>query len=513
VKIKCHGLQATALLRVPKGSSGQSGAAVKAAAPSPRAQIHAPTPRSPPPGKPAFVPVTASPHAPTPYVQGVGERCARNDGKTWRCKMTAIEGASYCAHHRQRGNASPGGGGRTGKVLKERRSPRERGRMGSSLTALPPRPLAGKRGGRAFDVNSREVHAVTANDKTPVEDAERVDWDGGWGGFDGDGDGGEVPKSVKKTKTGCMHYEVTRTRPPAPDWSAPSNQQQQQQRPPPPPTPLDDVEDDKERWESVFARPAPAIAYDGDDDDEGVGGGGGGGGSAAPGVVNEEKNDAGTDVTIPTIPTIPTSTALITPLAKSTLPHALRMLTSHLGAGPSAASEEEILRHNFTTGGAKSSSRSNREKKARKLTPTKSPKKKKATTTTTTTPAAVVVAAAASKKKEEESGAFYTLVPIRPRRRGERRSLRTFPGASLRPTLGFNTHPQRLSTPSDAFQLHPDVRLYRTALRVRETDRRHDREDVIVGERVEARAREETQARQAPRGEGSERSEGSRRDG
>jgi hypothetical protein len=132
----------------------------------------------------------------------------------------------------------------------------------------------------------------------------------------------------------------------------------------------------------------------------------------------------------------------------------------------------------------------------------------KATTTTTTTPAAVVVAAAASKKKEEESGAFYTLVPIRPRRRGERRSLRTFPGASLRPTLGFNTRPQRLSTPSDAFQLHPDVRLYRTALRVGETDRRHDREDVVVGERVEARAREETQARQAPRGEGSERSDG-----
>jgi len=32
-------------------------------------------------------------------------------------------------------------------------------------------------------------------------------------------------------------------------------------------------------------------------------------------------------------------------------------------------------------------------------------------------------------------GAFYTLVPIRPRRRGERRSLRTFPGVSLRPPL------------------------------------------------------------------------------
>ena len=46
-------------------------------------------------------------------------------------------------------------------------------------------------------------------------------------------------------------------------------------------------------------------------------------------------------------------------------------------------------------------------------------------------------------------GAFCTLVPIRPRRRGERRSLRTFPGASLRPTLdGFNPDtPRCLSTP------------------------------------------------------------------
>jgi len=44
--------------------------------------------------------------------------------------------------------------------------------------------------------------------------------------------------------------------------------------------------------------------------------------------------------------------------------------------------------------------------------------------------------------------AFYlTLVPIRPRRRGERRSLRTFPGASLRPSLAFNPRPRRLSTP------------------------------------------------------------------
>ena len=33
---------------------------------------------------------------------------------------------------------------------------------------------------------------------------------------------------------------------------------------------------------------------------------------------------------------------------------------------------------------------------------------------------------------DDGSGAFYTLVPIRPRRRGERRSLRTLPGVSLR---------------------------------------------------------------------------------
>ncbi len=42
------------------------------------------------------------------------------------------------------------------------------------------------------------------------------------------------------------------------------------------------------------------------------------------------------------------------------------------------------------------------------------------------------------------SGAFYTLVPIRPRSRGERHSLRTFPGVSLRPSLAFNPRPRRL---------------------------------------------------------------------
>jgi len=37
-----------------------------------------------------------------------------------------------------------------------------------------------------------------------------------------------------------------------------------------------------------------------------------------------------------------------------------------------------------------------------------------------------------------------TLVPIRPRSRGERHSLRTLPGASLRPSLAFNPRPRRL---------------------------------------------------------------------
>ena len=52
---------------------------------------------------------------------------------------------------------------------------------------------------------------------------------------------------------------------------------------------------------------------------------------------------------------------------------------------------------------------------------------------------------------------YLTLVPVRPRRRGERRSLRTLPGDSLRPHLAFNPRPRRLSTPTDAFELHPDV--------------------------------------------------------
>ena len=45
------------------------------------------------------------------------------------------------------------------------------------------------------------------------------------------------------------------------------------------------------------------------------------------------------------------------------------------------------------------------------------------------------------------SSSLHSLVPIRSRSRGERRSLRTFPGVSLRPPLAFNPRHRRLSTP------------------------------------------------------------------
>ena len=49
-----------------------------------------------------------------------------------------------------------------------------------------------------------------------------------------------------------------------------------------------------------------------------------------------------------------------------------------------------------------------------------------------------------------EARSIHTLVPIRPRSRCERRSLRTLPYVSLRPLLAFNTHPRRLSTPPNS---------------------------------------------------------------
>jgi hypothetical protein len=69
----------------------------------------------------------------------------------------------------------------------------------------------------------------------------------------------------------------------------------------------------------------------------------------------------------------------------------------------------------------------------------------------------------AARRSRRRVRSVITLVPIRPRSRGERRSLRTLsPGVSLRPgSLAFNPRPRRLSTPpSDAFQLHPDIRRF-----------------------------------------------------
>ena len=56
-------------------------------------------------------------------------------------------------------------------------------------------------------------------------------------------------------------------------------------------------------------------------------------------------------------------------------------------------------------------------------------------------------AAAAAAANPRPLGAFYTLVPIRPRWRCGRRSLRTLPVASLRQPLAFIPRPRRLSTP------------------------------------------------------------------
>jgi preprotein translocase subunit SecA len=65
----------------------------------------------------------------------------------------------------------------------------------------------------------------------------------------------------------------------------------------------------------------------------------------------------------------------------------------------------------------------------------------------------------ASLEEKGRRGAFYTLVPIRPRPRGERRSLRRLPVASLRPPH-FQFPPSTpFNSASDAFELHPDVAL------------------------------------------------------
>jgi hypothetical protein len=90
--------------------------------------------------------------------------------------------------------------------------------------------------------------------------------------------------------------------------------------------------------------------------------------------------------------------------------------------------------------------------------------------------------------EEDKARSVTTLVPIRPRWRGKRRSLRTFnPGVSLRPHHGFNPDtPRRLSTPLlMPFNSTPTFALYGTTLRDgRRSSRRGIRSAGISGRRT-----------------------------
>ena len=107
VRVRCHGLHATAMVTRPTLPSGAAPSFVNAkhvvsvdAPSSPAAHPDASFPASPTP-RPAAVMVEK-------WVEGKNERCGRNDGKTWRCKMAAVPGMSFCAHHRQKtGGPSP----------------------------------------------------------------------------------------------------------------------------------------------------------------------------------------------------------------------------------------------------------------------------------------------------------------------------------------------------------------------------------------------------------------------
>ncbi len=108
--------------------------------------------------------------------------------------------------------------------------------------------------------------------------------------------------------------------------------------------------------------------------------------------------------------------------------------------------------------------------------------------------------AAAAGSRDRSSGAFYTLVPIRPRWRGERRSLRTFAVVSLRPAPAFSPRHRRLSAPTDAFELHPDIRSYRTALTPRMVRARREQRVAAGPRRRRAgRARERDDGERAAR--------------
>ena len=135
VRVRCHGLHATAMVTRPTLPSGATPSFVDAkhvvsvdAPSSPAAHPDASFPASPTP-RPAAVMVEK-------WVEGKNERCGRNDGKTWRCKMAAVPGMSSAritgrkpAGRRRRpprGGRQPGGLARRSRRVHRRRRRRRR---------------------------------------------------------------------------------------------------------------------------------------------------------------------------------------------------------------------------------------------------------------------------------------------------------------------------------------------------------------------------------------------------
>ena len=127
VTVLCHGLRATATLRrVVDEGANPNPAATRPDPPPPRVvSVDASLSSKSGSGsdlerfaaregraaasKPSLGVVATSASSPIRverWVEGQNERFGRHDGKTWRCKMAAVPGMSFCAHHR----AKTGGG-------------------------------------------------------------------------------------------------------------------------------------------------------------------------------------------------------------------------------------------------------------------------------------------------------------------------------------------------------------------------------------------------------------------
>jgi hypothetical protein len=123
VKVVCHGLQATALMIRPKllvehghtlgvlstggDSSNRNSAGCAIDVPSFNGGDSGNGGGG---GGTGERKAPSAPHPVVAWMQGKGERCARNDSKTWRCRMAAVPGLAFCPDHRQE-EASPSGSG------------------------------------------------------------------------------------------------------------------------------------------------------------------------------------------------------------------------------------------------------------------------------------------------------------------------------------------------------------------------------------------------------------------